>query len=52
MVVVAWCAPVELFGVWGTNDFDPVPALQLDILDGLGIPLPLVSGHRTFPRLT
>lgn len=39
-----WCARVQLFGVSGSLDFDPVPAQQLAILDGLGVELRLVSG--------
>jgi NAD(P)H-hydrate epimerase len=45
-----WGATVELFGVFGTHEFDPVPAQQLDILDGLGVPLTLVSGAQDLPE--
>jgi NAD(P)H-hydrate epimerase len=44
-----WGASVQLFTSSGTDGFGEVPAKQLDILDGLKVPLTLVNGVVDLP---
>jgi NAD(P)H-hydrate epimerase len=44
-----WGAAVELFTSVGADDFEGVPSKQLEILDGLEVPLTLVSGVIDLP---